>query len=124
MPEQLTKETFVPTKEDIFIYAGEKRSRLIFGHPIEFDDDENEQIEEFKQYLVDNDLELPASIDFREMYRYYQGCGYDPQLAYEGLVENYKFMQENLPVNLDGLEEYLQSGIMYYYKRDKHFRPI
>lgn len=39
-------------------------------------------------------------------------------------MDHYNFMYSNLPVNMDGLDEYLQNGMVYFYKRDKHFRPI
>ena len=123
-PKIITFDNFIPTDEDIFIQAGDDRQRLIFGEPLEFTDEEKEKIKEFEQYIADNQLELPAGYDFREWYRYYQGWGFNAKNAYEGILENHQFIQDNIPVNMDGLDEYLQNGMVYIYKRDKHFRPI
>ena len=107
-PKIITFDNFIPTDEDIFIQAGDDRQRLIFGEPLEFTDEEKEKIKEFEQYIADNQLELPAGYDFREWYRYYQGWGFNAKNAYEGILENHQFIQDNIPVNMDGLDEYLQ----------------
>jgi hypothetical protein len=33
-------------------------------------------------------------------------------------------MRSNIPVDMDGLDEYLQNGLVYFYKRDIHYRPV
>lgn len=124
IPAKITKDTFEPTKEDIFVFAGKDKQRLIFGDPLEFEDREKERVEDFNQYLKDNNLTLPDGFDFREVFRHYQGCGFNDKETYDSIVENHKFITENLPVNIDGLDEHLESGMVYFYKRDVHFRPI
>lgn len=123
-PKIITIDTFTPADDDIFVYAGDDRQRLIFGEPLEFTEEEKEKIAEFEQYISENQLELPQGYDFRECYRYYQGWGFDAKAAYDGILDNHKFIQDNIPVNMEGLDEYLQKGMVYVYKRDKHYRPI
>ena len=72
-PKIITIDTFTPTDDDIFVYAGDDRQRLIFGEPLEFTEEEKEKVAEFEQYISENQLELPQGYDFRECYRYYQG---------------------------------------------------
>ena len=69
----ITPETFTPGKEDVALEAGSGRQRLIFGAPIEFDDEEMEKIETFNEFLDKNGLEVPKEYDFREKFRYLQG---------------------------------------------------
>jgi hypothetical protein len=120
----ITKHNYVPTNEDIFIYSGKDRQRLIFGAPLEFTEDEMQRVETFNQYLNDRDLTIPEEYDFREIYRHYQGCGFNEKEAYESIIQHHDFIKETIPVSLDGLDEYLQSGMVYFLNRDKHFRPI
>lgn len=120
----ITKDTFLPSEEDIFVHAGKEKQRLIFGEPLVFEEKEQELIQEFNQYLTDNGLTLPEGYDEREQYRYFQGCGFDSQKAYEGILENHEFVTQNIPVNMEGLDAPLQSGMIYFYKRDNHFRPV
>jgi len=120
----ITKDNFVPNDEDIFVITGKDKQRLIFGEPLEFEAEEIKHGEEFKHYLEDNDLSVPETYDFREQFRFYQGCNYDPKMTYEGILENHQFISENIPVEVEGVEEFLQNGMVYFYKRDIHFRPV
>jgi hypothetical protein len=120
----ITAETFVPIKEDIFLSAGSGTQRLIFGAPIEFLDSEMDQIEEFNEFVDKNSYVVPKQYDFRERYRYLQGCGYDHQKTYDSIVAHSKFVAEHLPASPEGVEDLLNSGAFYFYKRDKHFRPV
>jgi len=120
----ITKDTFIPSEEDIFVHAGKEKQRLIFGEPLVYEDKEKELIQEFTNYLTENNLSLPEGYDERECFRYYQGCGYDSKKAFEGILENHEFNTKNLPVDIDSIEEALQSGMVYFYKTDIHFRPV
>jgi hypothetical protein len=55
----ITKDTFVPGYDDIYIVAGGDKQRLIFGTPVKFDEEEQKHIEEFQQFLKDRELTLP-----------------------------------------------------------------
>jgi len=35
-----------------------------------------------------------------------------------------EFFKDNLPVDLTRMEQYFNSGFMYFYKRDKKLRPL
>ena len=119
-----TVDTFVPEDIDVYISVGDKYERMIFGFPLEFRESELEQIETFNDYLIENKLRLPQGLDFREKYRFLMTSNYKYKDAYEAIVEYNRFISEHTPVNMDGLDEYLQSGILYFYKRDKRFHPI
>ena len=119
-----TAHSYVPTDEDIFIYVGEYYQRLIFGRPIEYKEEEKEILEEFIQYWSTNEKRLPHDYSRRDMYRVLQGWDFDFDKTYQEIIDHHNFIKANLPVNLDGLDEYLQNGMVYFYKRDKHFRPI
>lgn len=120
----ITKDTFIPGEEDIFIHSGKEKQRLIFGEPLEFEEEENLKLQEFLSYITDNNLEIPEGYDHRELYRFYQGCAYNAKKAYEGILDNHQFLKDNLPVDVSGIEHILQSGMVYFCKRDIHYRPV
>ena len=120
----ITKDNFQPSDEDIFVHAGKEKQRLIFGEPLEFDEEESKRVEEFKEYLIENNLTLPEGYDYREQYRFYQGCNYDWKKAFEGIQDNHEFLSKHLPIKIEEIEEFLQNGMVYFYKRDIHFRPV
>ena len=121
---QLTADNYVPTDNDIFIYVGKEYQRMIFGEPDKYKEEEKECLSNFIHYWRSNKKKLPKGYSKSDMYRVLQGWDYDNEKCYSDIVDHYKFMKANLPVNLDGLDEYLQNGMVYFYKRDKHFRPI
>ena len=121
---KVTAETFVPDDNDIFIQVDENYERMIFGLPQEFKERELERIEEFDDYLMENKLRWPQGFDFREKYRFLMTSDYNKKVAYEAIMEYHNFVKENTPINMEGLDEYLQSGILYFCKRDKRFHPI
>lgn len=120
----INKDTFVPGDDDIYVQVGDEKQRLIFGAPLKFDEEEQKHVEEFENFLKDRDLTLPEGFDSREMFRHYQGCNYDVNNAYDSILTNHEFMKKNVPVNMEGLDEFLQSGMVYFYKRDIHYRPV
>ena len=52
--EEITMSNFVPDEEDIFIIVDDEWERQIFGHPIQFTEEEMEKVKEFKEYLNEN----------------------------------------------------------------------
>lgn len=123
--DKVTAENYIPCDEDIFLESGSSKQRLIFGPPLMFSDEEMDKIEEFNEFLDNNDLQIPKQYDFREKYRYLQGCGFDHQKTYDSIMSHKNFMIENLPVDMSGgIEDLLNTGVFYFYKRDKGFRPI
>ena len=121
--EVVTLETYVPTDGDIFINIGDDYERMIYGHPLMFREKEMDRIEEFNDYLIENKLRLPHGFDFREKYRFLISSE-NNKAAYDNIMAYHNFVMKNIPICMKGLSEHLQSGIMYFYKRDKKFHPI
>ena len=120
----VNKDNYVPMEDDIFISAGKDKQRLIFGEPLEFTPEEKERVDEFDKYLNDNNLQVSSNYNFRERFRFFQGCGFNWEETYESIVKHEAFCNEILPVKTDNIQEYFENGMVYFYKRDKHFRPI
>ena len=102
-----------PVDAEFFLMDKGVKYRRIFGEPRVFSSEEEQQIEEFKKYLEDNDLKLPENATDREMYRHLIVIK-DHQETYDSIWEQYKFFKQIRPVNRDGLDTLMNSGIFYF----------
>ena len=120
----VTPETYVPTDDDIYIEAGSGKQRIMFGAPLEYSEEEMEKVEEFNEFMEKNALTVPKQYNFREKFRFLQGAGFDNKKAYDGITAHCEFTEKYFPASPEGLEDLLNSGAFYFYKKDKHFRPV
>jgi hypothetical protein len=57
---------YFPPKEEIILSIGAYTQRLIFDGGLEFEDYEWEYIDQFEQYIKDNEIEL--TVDLRKLF--------------------------------------------------------
>ena len=117
---------FFPPQEDIILPDSnpEKNYRFIFnGQPkTEY---EKEKLLKFQEYEDKNGkLNYPENWLESDTMRLLQASEYDIKKAYKEIDENIKFLN-NIPKTINNkVISLLNSGFLYVYGRDHHFRPI
>ena len=72
--------------------------------------------EKFEEYIAEKGLEpLPEYYTNSERigFRFLQGCGWNYEAAYNGILENQKWRQETFPMDQAKFTDFLQSGSVY-----------
>ena len=87
---------------------------------------EETHLNDFRNFLTSKNLSLPAGYDDenRVCLRFLQGCKWDYQKSYDGIIEHAEWSSKVNVTNIDPVLNYLNSGFLYAYKRDKNLRPI
>ena len=113
-----------PPEDAIFVtFSDGKRHRRIFAEPQTYSEEEVKVMEEFEQYLKDNALELPAGYTLRDAYKHIIATkSFDK--AFDGIQKQHEMLSSIRPVCSEGLENFLNKGILYFCNRDRNFRPI
>ncbi|CRH00146.1 CRAL/TRIO domain-containing protein, putative [Plasmodium relictum] len=148
--EYISKDVlaYEPTEEEIKFYHKNnlKSIRYIFCGK-ELDDFEKQKIKELKDY-VDNlklkerekdkegnskktTLETYESLfkdtiffDDNYVLRFLQGNEFIYEKCYNDMLRHLKWRQENLPIQLGEIKEFLNKGYCYIHGRDKQMHPI
>mmetsp|Transcript_23363 Transcript_23363/g.20755 ORF Transcript_23363/g.20755 Transcript_23363/m.20755 type:complete len:125 (+) Transcript_23363:73-447(+) len=115
---------FIPGEDVVFFkFSDGKKHRRIFAEPQEYSQSELIEIDRFKAYIRDNDLKLPEECSDREAYKHLVATG-KHEKAYEGIVKQFESLKAIRPIAYEPIEFLLNSGIFYFHRRDKNFRPI
>ena len=117
---------FFPPQEEIILTESnpEKNYRFIFnGHPKT--DYEKQNLLKFQEYELKNGkLNYPENWLESDTMRLLQASEYDIKKAYKEIDENIKFIN-SMPKSINNkIISILNSGFLYVYGRDHHFRPI
>jgi len=115
---------YEPPKDAVFfMFPNGDKHRRIFSPPQVLDEEEEKKIDEFENYLKDNNLSLPEGFTLRDAFKHLVVTD-DNKKAYEGVIFQHETLNKLRPVSQDGLESLLQSGMFYFCNRDKNYRPI
>ena len=87
------------------------------------DEEETKQLDAFREYLEENKLSLPDSFTIRDAYRFLYTIN-DHENTYKNIIKQHEFFVKRRPVDMNGLDELINSGIVYVWNRDKFHRPI
>ena len=117
---------FFPPSDEILLQDSnpQKNIRFIFnGQPkTEF---EQRKLSEYNDYeLKHGKLTYPDFWLESETMRLLQAAEYDVEKAYKSIIDTINFINKNPIVINDRIISALNSGIMYVYGRDHHFRPL
>ena len=118
-------KNYEPTEEELFITVSNgDYQRVIFnGRPLR--EKEQRELENFRQWLKDNNLELPPGYDDENRFslRFLQCLKWNYQATYDEIYRHREW-RGNLPLNYDALAHDLELGVVYGAGRDKSNRPI
>ena len=125
---------YFPTEEEICEINPKNEKdilRRMFNN-VKFTNYENKKIIELYEYLRnDNKKEkknkflFPKYWNDGETVRFLQANNFDIKDTKKGIQSNFEWLNEIYPFNIDlKIKEILNSGLIYMYGRDKHFRPI
>lgn len=123
---QLPQEVldYNPPEDAIFVtFSDGKRHRRIFAEPQEYSDEEIKTMKEFEEYWKDNGFEFPPGCTLRDAYKHVIATKTFDK-AYESLQKQHEMLSSIRPVTSEGVEHFLNKGILYFCNRDKNFRPI
>ena len=103
-----------PEKNYRFIFNGQKKTAF-----------ENKKLSEFQEYENKHGkLNYPSNWLESDTMRLLQAAEYDMNKAYKSIEENIEF-RNSTPKNINNkIISILNSGFLYVYGRDHHFRPI
>lgn len=122
---------YEPALDDI---VGEnEHSRVIFNN-VAITQEEGEHVEKFLEYLLEKSpIAEKSSKDETseiiylmqsEFLRFLYSAKFDYKEAASLTLENYRFrLSDLLPATTDGIEDELRNGYLYWFGRDKKFRP-
>lgn len=121
-----TVQKYEPTLDDtFFIIPSGDYQRLIFTG-MKLRDREETHLNDFRNYLKTNNLEIPAGYDDESMLilRFLQKLHWDYKKAHAAIMENHEWKSKvNLTLTDPILAEF-KKGWIYCYKRDKSMRPV
>lgn len=119
-------QAYTPTLEDtFFIISTGDYQRLIFTN-MELREREETHLNDFRNFLKLKGLSLPAGYDDenRVCLRFLQGCHWDYQKSYDGIIEHAEWASKVNVTDITPVLQHLNAGFIYAYKRDKQMRPI
>jgi len=121
-PEVFTME---PQTSDVFITLSGKTQRVIFSN-VPLTPEEEKHMTEFRKYLADNKKTFPAWVDDKDRHvlRFLQGNGWDYAKTAKSLDEHLEWRIQNLPMESEDIEELAKKGLIYWFGRDKRYRPV
>ena len=112
--EKVTVKNYWPLEEDSHLVFGKHEQRLLFWEPQNFRQDEMNRILEFQNWLTENELDVPEKYDYREMFRWLQSMKFDFRETYNAIYANFEFFKNILPVNIYNMNQYFNSGFLYF----------
>ena len=121
--------TFEPTQNDIIFKVPNGREARKIYYKQELTERETQGLEEFNAWISENNLPMPIGMidEHNFALRFLSDNNYNNQFAYDKLLENDRFMKEELLPRFKNPERFIEimnKGVMYGYKRDKQMRPI
>ncbi len=122
-PEVFTTET---TSTDIFISLEGKGSQRVIFTDVPLMPEEEEHLKNFRKYFSDQNKTFPSWVDDKDrlVLRFLQGNGFDYAKTMKSLDEHLEWRLNNLPVESEEIEELAKTGLIYFFGRDKRFRPV
>ena len=116
---------FFPDESDMLVQTKHSKQRIIFQGGVKYTKEEKNCIEEFKNYLEENGLELDSEYDDSEILRFLQVSKFNFKNTHEYILKYIEWRAEHIPPWLTELSEKLiRSGYMYIHGRDRWFRPL
>lgn len=113
----------VPTDEDSFIRIDDDDwQRLIYGEPMELHPREIAYLQQFDQYVKENNLPpLPKKYQgiSRELLKHLQSADWNNQKTYDEIVEYDQWVKMTFPIDPTPFKDFLKSGALYYAGRAK-----
>ena len=87
---------------------------------------EESQIEAFREYCKENNIEIPAGYDDESRYilRILQGKKWKYDVCAQEIQAHSEWKTATYPLQYDPVKDILQQGIIYGFKRDKCMRPV
>jgi CRAL/TRIO domain len=127
-PAYIPKEAFslTITDEHSFITFPKIGSqRIIFGF-VPLTPKETTAMEEFRKYAQDNHLTYPkwTDDDNRILLRFLQGNNFVFKKTAESLTNHVKWRETELKINESLAKSLLPYGLIYFFGRDRMFRPV
>ncbi|CDW82821.1 UNKNOWN [Stylonychia lemnae] len=120
-------QNYQPKPEDIFItIKSGLQQRLIFSKPQVLTEKEEQELQGLRDLINSKGNQIPPGFDndSRLVLRFLQGMKFNYEETEQALNDNYKWKTEIFPINPSPFENYLQTGLLYAFKRDKGHRPI
>jgi hypothetical protein len=99
--------------------------RIIFGY-VPLKPNETKAMEEFRKYAEDNHLVLPkwTDDDHRVLLRFLQGNNFVIKKTAESLLSHVHWRETELIINEALAKSLLPYGLIYFYGRDRMYRPV
>ena len=99
--------------------------RIIFGF-VPLTEKETKAMEDFRKYAIDNHLTYPqwTDDDHRILLRFLQGNNYIIKKTAESLSSHAKWRETELKIDEALAKSLLPYGLIYFFGRDRMFRPV
>lgn len=111
---------------DIFITIPNKGSQRVIFTGTELTGEEEKHLQAFRQRVKDAKKTFPEWVDDKDrlVLRFLQGNGFDYDKTLKSLEEHIEWRIKSLPVESEEIEELAKAGIIYFFGRDKRYRPV
>jgi len=111
---------------DIFITLQDKGSQRVIFTGTTLTPEEEKHLEAFRQYLKEAKKVFPEWVDDKDrlILRFLQGNKFHYEKTLKSLEEHIEWRINSLPVDSEEIEELAKSGIIYFFGRDKGYRPV
>ena len=116
---------FPPSEEILLLDSNPKKNYRYIFNGQQKTEYEQRKLNEYNQYELKNGkLNYPNIWLETDTMRLLQACEYDLEKTYTKIIETIKFINSHRTSINNNIISLLNSGFMYVYGRDHHFRPI
>ena len=88
---------FFPTEDEMIVKTKNSKQRIIFQGGVKYSSEEQNSIEEFRNYLEENELEIDSEYDESEVLRFLQVSKFEFKSTYEYIQKYAEWKQEHIP---------------------------